>query len=102
MGRRWQVWFGAAVVVLGVLLGALIGSGHVRSYDVWWHLQLGQDILRTHEIGLHDDYSHSARGNFRPPQQWVFEVAEAVVYGGGGERGLVWLRMALAAARPAT
>ena len=98
MGRRGHVRFGAAVVVLGVLLGGLIGSGHVRSYDVWWHLQLGQDILRTREIGLHDDYSHSARGNFRPPQQWLFEVLEAAVHGGGGERGLVWLRMVLAAA----
>jgi len=97
-GRRWHVWLGAVVVALGVLLGGLIGSGHVRSYDVWWHLQLGQDILRTHEIGLYDDYSHSARGNFRPPQQWLFEVLQAAVYGGVGETGLVWLRMVLAAA----
>ncbi len=97
MGRRWHVWFGAAAVVLGVTLGGMIGSGHIRSYDVWWHLQLGQDIIRTGDIALYDQYSHTAAGNFRPPQQWLFEVMQAAAYSIGQNEALVWLRMILAA-----
>ncbi len=83
--------------VLGLLLGGMIGSGHIRSYDVWWHQQLGQDIIRTGDIGLYDEYSHTAAGNFRPPQQWLFEVVQAATYRLGQDRALVWLRMILAA-----
>ncbi len=96
---RWPYhrWFLILVCLLGLLLGGMIGSGRVRSYDVWWHLQLGRDILRTGQIALYDEYSHTASGHFRPPQQWLFEVGQAVVYTIGQERALVGLRMILAA-----
>ncbi len=85
------------LLLLGIVLGVLIGSGQIRCYDVWWHLRLGQDILRTGKISLYDEYSHTATGNFRPPQQWLFEVLEAGVYSLGEDSALVGLRTVLAA-----
>ena len=88
-------WPAAAVIGFALVLGGMVGSGGIRSYDIWWHLRLGQDIIRTHTIALHDVYSHSATGSFRPPQQWLFEVAQGAVYNGCGDGGMVGLRMVL-------
>ncbi|HCU35237.1 MAG TPA: hypothetical protein DGT21_07170 [Armatimonadetes bacterium] len=84
---------GALVVTFGIVLGLMIGSGTLRSYDVWWHLRLGQDIIATDSIALHDGYSHTAPGGYRPPQQWLFEVLQAACYSIGGDASLVWIRM---------
>lgn len=87
-----------ALCVMGVVLGGIVGSGPIRAYDIWWHLRLGQDIIRTGQIGLYDQYSHTAPGAFRPPQQWLFEVAQAAVYDAAGDEGMVWMRVLLLAA----
>lgn len=89
--------FTVVVCAVAATLGLLIGSGSFRSYDVWWHLQLGQDILQSGHIVAYDEYSHTAYGNFRPPQQWLFEVAQALVYSVAGDAGLIWMRAVIAA-----
>jgi len=88
-----QRTLGGLVVAFGLVLGIMIGSGTLRSYDVWWHLRLGQDIIATNTIALHDSYSHTAPGAYRPPQQWLFEVLQAACYSIGGDASLVWIRM---------
>ena len=97
VGDRKKV-YGFVIVLLAIGLGLLIGSGPVHSYDVWWHLQQGQEILARGQIVLHDMYSHTAEGAYRPPQQWLFEVIQAGFYAMAGIKGMVALKMVLVAA----
>lgn len=89
--------YGLLIVFLAIGLGLLIGSGILRSYDVWWHLEQGRDIISTGRIRFHDIYSHTAFGAYRPPQQWLFEVIQAGLYTIAGASAMVALRMVLLA-----
>ncbi|MFP3903907.1 MAG: hypothetical protein ACLFWB_06645, partial [Armatimonadota bacterium] len=86
------------IMLLAVEIGLLIGGGNLRSYDVWWHLQQGLDTISNASVRLHDIYSHTNPGGFRPPQQWLFEVVQAGFYQLAEERGMIGLRMLLAVA----
>jgi len=56
--------------------------------DVWWHIKVGQDILRTHSWPTVDPYSFTAAGTPWIAYEWLGEALLALVWKWGGNLGL--------------
>lgn len=71
---------------------------YVQDPDVWWHLAVGQRILRTHVWPTHDIYSFTAHGNPWIAYEWLGDVVIALAaQSGAALAGLAWLRVGLGA-----
>jgi len=66
--------------------------------DVWWHIKVGQDILRTHHWPTSDSYSFTVSGAPWIAYEWLGEVTLARVVKLGGNMGLFALLTVTAAA----
>jgi hypothetical protein len=66
--------------------------------DVWWHIKVGQDILRTHRLPTADTYSFTARGTPWIAGEWLGEALLAKVKQTWGFAGLLALNLILGTA----
>jgi len=66
--------------------------------DTWWHLLVGERILRTHSWPTSDIYSFSAPGADWMAYEWLSEVCMAWVARHGGLAGLMALLFVLTSA----
>src|SRR5713226_4941852 len=83
-GLKWLVSFPA---MLGMFLVGRVfyeGRGFVVDPDVWWHIKVGQDILRTHHFPTVDPYSFTAAGTPWIAYEWLGEIMLAWMYRLGG------------------
>src|SRR6266849_2836420 len=81
---KWLVSFPA---MLGMfLIGRVFyeGRGFVVDPDVWWHIKVGQDILRTYHFPTVDPYSFTAAGTPWIAYEWLGEIVLAWMYRLGG------------------
>lgn len=63
--------------------------------DTWWHLAVGNQILKTHTWPTHDPYSFTVAGSPWIAYEWLGEVAIAVAWKLGGFRALMVLLLTL-------
>jgi hypothetical protein len=56
--------------------------------DLWWHIKVGQDLLRTHHFPTTDTYSWTVAGHSWIAYEWLGEVALALVNRAGGVMAL--------------
>jgi hypothetical protein len=71
---KWAVSF---PVMLGVFLVGRVfyaGRDFVVDPDVWWHIKVGQDILRSHHFPITDPYSFTAFGTPWIAYEWLGDV----------------------------
>lgn len=59
--------------------------------DTWWHIKLGDMILRTGQWPTVDHWSFTAHGMSVLAYEWVGEILTALAYRVGGLRGLDFL-----------
>ena len=71
------------------------GRGFVVDPDVWWHIKVGQDILRTHHFPTVDPYSFTAVGTPWIAYEWLGEILLALMYRAGGVVSLCVFLIAL-------
>lgn len=64
--------------------------------DTWWHMAVGNQILKTHAWPTHDPYSFTALGNPWIAYEWLGEVLIAKAWQWGGLQGLMALLLTLA------
>jgi hypothetical protein len=84
---KWVVSFPA---MLGMLLVGRIfyeGRGFGIDPDMWWHIKVGQDILRTGHWPVVDAYSWTAAGTPWIAYEWLGELPLALVQRIGGRFG---------------
>ncbi len=98
-----------ALLVAGVCAGIYMNlqevptlpPGHTRvsiiEGDTWFHILVGEDLLKTHRWPTADSYSFTAYGNPSMAFEWLGQVGMAVVYHVGGLRALTASVVALAA-----
>jgi hypothetical protein len=92
---KWATSFPA---MLGMfLIGRVFyeARGFVVDPDVWWHIKVGQDILRTHHWPTTDPYSFTAFGTPWIAYEWLGEIVLALVYRAGGVVGLLAMLVVL-------
>jgi len=88
-------------VLMAVLLVAVALIGvHERlpDPDTWWHIAVGENILRNHAWPISDPYSFTAAGVHWIAYEWLGEVAMALAARAGGLSGLAALLFGLVAA----
>jgi hypothetical protein len=82
MGRPWRVVPGVPDLVFGlVLVTVLIGgrTGFLNDPGTFWHLRLGREILRTHDVPRSDMLTFTRDHAPWVDQSWAFDVALALV-----------------------
>ncbi|MFH1017445.1 MAG: hypothetical protein V1798_04585 [Pseudomonadota bacterium] len=82
--RFWKIVFFATFVLLFI--------GHTIPLidpDMWWHIAIGQDILRTGHLPAVDTYSHTMFGQPWHYPDWLGGVLLALLYQLGGVPGLI-------------
>jgi hypothetical protein len=88
-------------VLMAVLLVAVALVGvHERlpDPDTWWHVAVGEQILRTHTWPTSDPYSFTAPGAHWIAYEWLGEVAMALAARAGGLSTLAALLFSLVGA----
>ncbi len=95
-GLRYFVGLDRRLIVPLSVLTAIFFFCFIRQtdYDWWWHLRVGQDILRQGALPAGDTYSYTRAGQPFVVHEWLFEALTALAYRAFAYRGLV-LIMAL-------
>jgi hypothetical protein len=84
-----------AVLLVGV---ALIGAqDRLIDPDTWWHITVGEQILRTHSWPTTETYSFTAHGASSIAYEWLGEVFLALAARAGGLLGLALFQKAIVA-----
>ena len=86
---RERKWLGGAVVVL--LAAALVGFRHIASWDVWWHLAIGRESLRSGSTVPIDLWSYSFAGQPFVHKDLVGDIVLFGAYDALGFAGLALL-----------
>jgi hypothetical protein len=95
LAGRTPLWRLLAVVAAA---GALVpATGPVRDFDVYWHVRLGDLILRTQRLPTREPWDFPALGRPWVAHSWLSDVVLAVVHRAGWG-GVVALRLVLGAA----
>src|SRR6266446_8374623 len=80
-------WIFSFPAMLGTLLVVRVFS-EARNFsvdpDLWWHVRVGQDLLRTHHFPITDSYSWTVNGQPWIAYEWLGEVALALANRAGG------------------
>jgi hypothetical protein len=87
----------AAVAAVAVPL-LLRSFSPIESYDFWWHLKTGEEIVRTGQLPSTDPFSFTATGIAWVDHSWLFQVLIHLLHRIGGFPALGVLRLALVAA----
>jgi hypothetical protein len=85
-------------VLMAVLLIAIALAGaesRLIDPDTWWHITMGEQILKTHTWPTSDTYSFTARGAHWIAYEWLGEVLLALPARFGGLVGLAWFQKAM-------
>jgi len=92
--------FSFPAMLASMLVGAVFvaGRGFHVDPDMWWHIKVGDVILKTHHWPTTDPYSFTVSGQPWLAYEWLGEVLFAAVYRLGGIRGLDALLIAMGAA----
>lgn len=78
------------VALVGVILILVLGNSlPVSDPDVWWHLQVGKDIISNMEVPDSDYFSFSNAGHRWVAHEWLAEVIYYRIYESFGYQGLL-------------
>jgi hypothetical protein len=94
------LWLISFPAMLGtILVGAVFyeARGFFVDPDVWWHIRVGQDILRTHHWPTTDSFSFTAASTPWIAYEWLGDVIVGGTAKLAGNAGLAALLIAMAA-----
>ena len=57
------------------------------SEDVWWHIAIGQDIIRNTAVPVIEKYTAASLGRPYHDSQWLFQTIAAMAYNAAGMPG---------------
>jgi hypothetical protein len=87
-----------------VLMGAMLVAGvfaplrdFILDPDVWWHIKLGDTILRTHHWPEGDPFSFTVPGTPWMAYEWLGDVLLAAAHHAGGLQAMLALDVTLGA-----
>lgn len=89
--------FSFPAMLASLLVGAvcLTTRGFHVDPDLWWHIKVGDTILKTHTWPTTDTYSFTVSGQPWLAYEWLGEIVLALANRAGGFLGLEILLMAL-------
>ncbi len=94
---RWAISFPALMATLLVGVALVGAQSRLIDPDTWWHVTVGEQILKTHTWPVADTYSFTARGAGWIAYEWLGGVFLALAARAGGLVGLALFQKALVA-----
>jgi hypothetical protein len=94
---RQAVSFPALMAVLLVAVALIGAQDRLIDPDTWWHVTVGEQILRTHVWPTTETYSFTAHGASSIAYEWLGEVLLALAARAGGLLGLAIFQKAVVA-----
>ena len=86
IGLKHVVW---AVLIYCALVTALAPR---RTYDIWWHLATGQQIVETRSIPDADPFTWTREGETWIAHEWAWDLPMYLLFDQWGHGGLMLLR----------
>lgn len=77
-----------AASILVVFFAFIVSLRKVENFDIWWHIKVGESIVRDLQIPLQETFSHTMVGSSWTPHEWLAEVLFFLVHQVGGVNGL--------------
>ncbi len=77
-----------------VVPSAVAACLRARSYDLWWHLETGEWILRQKAIPRSDPFSFTSLGAPWIDHEWLFQILMQLAHARMGFHGIYLLKMA--------
>src|ERR1700692_4285499 len=71
---RLIVSFPALMAVLLIAIALIGAEARLIDPDTWWHITVGEQILKTHTWPTSDTYSYTARGAPWIAYEWLGDV----------------------------
>jgi hypothetical protein len=99
-GLNWRalrliVSFPALMAVLLIAIALIGAEARLIDPDTWWHITVGEQILKTHTWPTSDTYSYTARGAPWIAYEWLGDVFLALAARAGGLVGLALFQKAM-------
>lgn len=82
----------AASLALLALISVCAAWLQIRSYDVWWHLEAGEQIVGRLQIPRVDDFTFTSTGRPWVDHEWLAQVGMYLLYSSLGASGLTLLK----------
>lgn len=84
-----------SIAGLALLSVFLLSFQKIYDYDVWFHLEAGEYIIKNLTIPVKDVFSYTAYGNTWITHEWLYEVIIYFIHLIGGINGLILFKAAL-------
>jgi hypothetical protein len=94
---RRVISFPALMAVLLVAVALIGAQDRLIDPDTWWHVTVGEQILKTHTWPTYDTYSFTAHGTNWIAYEWLGEAVLALAARAGGLLGLAMFQKAIVA-----
>ena len=88
---------GAAVALMIVLIAAAASWLKARSWDLWWHLAAGAQILQQRGVPRVDTFSFTSAGVPWVDHEWLFQILLRIAWSLIGPAALTLLKFTVAA-----
>ena len=92
---RLAISFPALMAVLLIAVALIGAEPRLIDPDTWWHVTVGEQILKTHTWPTSDTYSFTARGAHWIAYEWLGDVFLALPSRAAGLVGLAWFQKAM-------
>ena len=92
---RLAISFPALMAVLLIAVALIGAEPRLIDPDTWWHVTVGEQILKTHTWPTSDTYSFTARGAHWIAYEWLGDVLLALPSRAAGLVGLAWFQKAV-------
>lgn len=96
-GARHGAAANAAPLVFILLLAMAAAHAAARSWDLWWHLEAGEQIAASVSVPRVDDFSFTSRGARWTDHEWLFQLLMHGMWERWGAAGLALLKGVAAA-----
>ncbi len=73
--------FSTAFFFLALMLAACLMPAQT---DTWWQLRTGEEMWRSHQVMLRDEFSHTVAGGYWPNHEWLAQIVFYAAYTVGG------------------
>lgn len=73
--------FSTAIFFLALMLAACLMPAQT---DTWWQLRTGEEMWRSHQVMLRDEFSHTVAGGYWPNHEWLAQIVFYAAYRAGG------------------
>ncbi len=92
-----KAYSGVLLVIL-IAAAAALSLFRIVNWDVWWQMKTGELIIAEKSIPYRDVFSHTMKGEYYPPMEWLFDLIAYLASNAGGLTAVIILKVIIVAA----